>query len=114
MLAKNLKTFFLFLIFTQIFSMVFCGDIDCLEGGVSKNCDAVLCSILDKHTPADPFTATQNTDTEEDCRCVCHVLYSITEAELEQGIIVVSPYFNFDPTLSIFPPIQQVFRPPLT
>ncbi|MDQ7054317.1 MAG: hypothetical protein Q9P14_16045 [candidate division KSB1 bacterium] len=80
---------------------------------MSKNCDALLCSVLDKHTPSDPATSTQSQSSDEDCRCVCHVLYNHPEAELDQITMVVFPYFNFDPTLSMLPPIQQVYRPPL-
>lgn len=69
----------LVLLFGQGANQIFCGDIDCLEGGSMENCTTLLCSILGSHTKS-PFQQSEENHDQE-CKCVCHLQFNQTDGE---------------------------------
>lgn len=109
-LRKRLHLMALCLLLGQFASLIFCGDADCLKDGSSENCATLLCSILDSHTTA----PAQEPEPERDCRCVCHLQFSHTDAvlfELQLEItgqiadnltirhLIISPLIDHPPTV---------------
>ena len=116
LMNSNLNKFIfitaLVLLFGQGANQVFCGDIDCLEGGSSENCTTLLCSILGSHTNAPTQSSGQNQDQDNDCHCVCHLQFNSADIELidlrltSTGQVIPEPviYTNF-----IF---HRIYHPP--
>ena len=81
-MKRNFSQFIFFtalvLLFGQVSTQVFCGDLDCLEGGPSANCATLVCGLLGSHTPT-PMDAS---DSDQDCRCVCHLQFIHTTPDL--------------------------------
>ena len=105
------KIVFSTMIMAQALALVFCGDLTCLQGGVEKNCDALLCGLLEKHPPADPVDA--HPDQDEDCRCICHSHFNILEIKNNPQHTLVADFPMIEPARFFTSVPHQIYRPPI-
>ncbi len=111
MISPASKILFLSMILAQSLALVFCGDITCLQGGVEKNCDALLCGLLEKHPPSDPVQA--HPDQDEDCHCLCHSHFNLPKIQINQQQTLVADYSVTEPTRFFTVVPHQIYRPPM-
>lgn len=107
------KLFFisaLVLLFGQFSNQVFCGDIDCLQGGSSENCATLLCSLLGSHTNTPAQSSDQ--DQGQDCHCVCHLQFNHSDIDLFALQLIATGQIVLEPTIYTNFIFHRIYHPP--
>jgi len=91
-------------LFWQMLGLLFCGDIECLQGESGEICQTPLCSLFDNHDDSQlPFDLCQ----EDSCQCACNRSYNIPEIRPFSDTFVDS-YFFVESRLFLSTPASRI------
>lgn len=98
------------LLLVQLVSVVFCGDADCLQGGSTENCAALICNLLGKHSA--PVPTADNTQSNS-CQCYCHALIDLPKITLDAVPFATAPFHAKEALHLVSSPVRSIYHPPL-
>ena len=109
-LQKFYCLFAVILLTTQCVGLVFCGDIECLQGSSDEACAALICGLLGKHAS----TAPASNDTQKNsCQCYCHLLADLPKITLAIAPLKITPFHFSEALLLVSAPVHDIDHPPL-
>jgi hypothetical protein len=97
-------------LFSQLVGLIFCGDIECLQGGSNEDCAAVICGLLDSHSTTSPA---DDAGQEDACQCYCHWLVDPPVPAAFASQLHSTPHHLTDSSSSFSTPIRSIDHPPL-
>lgn len=109
-IRKSCHLLALFLLVFQFCGLIFCGDADCLQGGSTENCAALICNLLGKHSA--PASTADNTQSSS-CQCYCHGLIDLPKITLDAVPFATAPFHAKEALLLVSSPIHSIYHPPL-
>lgn len=94
----------------QLIGLVFCGDADCLQGGASADCAALICGLLGKHAATNPAS---NDSANDSCQCYCHSLITLHQITLNAVHLAATPFHAGEIRSLVSSPVRSIYHPPL-
>jgi hypothetical protein len=107
------KAFFLLpslILMSQTMAILFCGEVDCLQGKSDENCATLLCSILARD--AAPVSAPDHGSATA-CDCYCHILIDLPKIDLCATHLDVTTLYTVKVLHVFVTPVYDIYHPPL-
>jgi hypothetical protein len=100
----------LVILFGQVFGLLFCGDIGCLEGNSADGCKALLCNLLasrsNHHSQSDSHQ-------HKSCQGACNISISFHPIDRFAASLEAMPYFEANSLLFFSIPLRPIDHIPL-
>jgi hypothetical protein len=104
------QNIFILLAICFVISLVWCGDISCLNGTSDENCSSLLCNLSGNHSSSSDSAQNNSVDN---CTCVCHTP-TVTGQSCSVTLFLHSQNYCSEFTFHIpSSPNRLLYRPPL-
>ncbi|MDL1878489.1 hypothetical protein FBQ85_25510 [Cytophagia bacterium CHB2] len=94
---------------SQLLGLVFCGDVDCLQGGSDENCATLLCGLLAAHSSP---PAAASSGANDSCQCFCHLLINFSQINLQAAVLNIAQLHMFEESHFFAAPSREIDHPP--
>lgn len=107
---KMLPRLALVILFGQVFGLLFCGDIGCLESNSADGCQALLCNLLasrsNHHSQSDSHQ-------HNSCQGACNIPILLHQIDIFVASPEAMPYFEANSLLFFSIPMRPIDHIPL-
>lgn len=104
-IRKKLPCLALIMLFGQVLALLFCGDIDCLQGEGDEVCQTLLCSLLATHGHSQ---LSLDFGKDDSCQCACHIAIDFQHANFFSVSLVATPSPLVEPQLFLSTPNSRI------